>query len=958
MGSKSGTAFAPGARVVIRDEEWTVRAVKQASFGGEAVDVVGNSELVRGKEATFLTALDTVRVLRPEDTALVVDTSPRYRRSRLYLESLLRRTPVTEQALCVGHRGAMRLARYQLVPAFRALGQLRPRLLIADGVGMGKTIEVGVLLSELIRRGRGRRILVVTLKSILAQFQEELWARFTIPLVRLDSVGIQRVQARVPSNMNPFYFYDRVIISVDTLKKDEKYRRYLENAHWDVAVVDECQHIAVRTPKGGSRKSQRARLGQLLASHADALILTSATPHDGRPQSFASLINLLEPTAVANEDDYTAKEVADLFVRRFKKDVADEVQEEFRERVILTGRAPASTEEDAVFAALEDATFRTIGRTRNGTGVLFQTLLKKAFLSSPDACRSTIDQRLGHAALRDAESPDASADRAVLTHLRDLVSRVTPAAFSKYQGLLRTLHKLGFDRPESAERVVVFTERIATLDFLQARLTRDLGASKDRIAVFHGTLDDQKQKDLVKSFGTEQSPIRILLASDAASEGVNLHYFCHRLVHFDLPWSLMTLEQRNGRIDRFGQKHRPELTHLLTVPGVRKTLGDIRILERLIEKENEASKNLGDVAWLMDLHDPELEEEEIGKGMEAGKAPDEIIPDEPRHTDLLELLLGAASVHQEEVSMREPLRLFPDDLAYTREAVHQTLEETPEGTVEWLDHASGLILQPPEDLRLRYAYLPPELRRNEGGIRLTADRKRVMDALDAARETEGRWPEWELLWELHPVCTWLDDRVLAAFTRHEAPVLRLTRGIAPSEVVLVFQGQISNHRSQPIIADWFGVGFRGGRPDAIHPLRDLVARTGLDAAPANPGTPTPPSVIKDLQALIPDAVFEARRHLETQRQDRATVIRRPLLDGQRALLTWRDKRLAALDAREAHIALASGPARRPEQRRLAGEREHVERLYAERRAWVEEGMRTVPEPYLRLAAVLIPNQDP
>ena len=153
-------ALAPGARVEVRDEEWIVRSVKPTSESGQAVHVVGVSELVAGKEWIFLTALDEVRELKPEDTELVHDDSPYYRHSRLYLEALLRRSPATGDALYIGHRGAIHRTDYQMQPAAKALGQLRHRILMADAVGLGKTIEAGILLSELIQRGQADRILV------------------------------------------------------------------------------------------------------------------------------------------------------------------------------------------------------------------------------------------------------------------------------------------------------------------------------------------------------------------------------------------------------------------------------------------------------------------------------------------------------------------------------------------------------------------------------------------------------------------------------------------------------------------------------------------------------------------------------------------------------------------------------------------------------------------------------
>jgi hypothetical protein len=183
-------SFAPGARIVVRDEEWMVRRTEKATPGGHAVHVIGTSELVRGTDAIFLTDLDRITELAPEATALTTDDSPQYRRTRLYLEALLRRTPppAGDDRIYLGHKGALHNAPYQLHPAAKALRQPRPRLLIADGVGLGKSIEVGILLTELIERGRGGRILVVALKSILAQFQ--------MPWPRRHGCGLPRPSAR------------------------------------------------------------------------------------------------------------------------------------------------------------------------------------------------------------------------------------------------------------------------------------------------------------------------------------------------------------------------------------------------------------------------------------------------------------------------------------------------------------------------------------------------------------------------------------------------------------------------------------------------------------------------------------------------------------------------------------------------------------------------------------------
>jgi SNF2 family DNA or RNA helicase len=261
---------------------------------------------------------DEIKILDPATTNLVQDTSQAFEQSLLYIESQLRQATPNDEKIHIAHQAAMDLVPYQLDPAIQALKQPRQRILIAAAVGLGKTLEAGILVTELIQRGRGKRILVLTLKSMMTQFQKEFWSRFTIPLTRLDSNGLQRVRGRIPGNHNPFYYYDKSIISIDTLKQDNEFKNYLEQAYWDIIVIDEVHNVADR-----GTSSQRAALAQLLATRSDTLIMLPATPHDGRARSFASLMNMLDPTAIADPDSYVKEDFngKGLVVRRFEKDI-------------------------------------------------------------------------------------------------------------------------------------------------------------------------------------------------------------------------------------------------------------------------------------------------------------------------------------------------------------------------------------------------------------------------------------------------------------------------------------------------------------------------------------------------------------------------------------------------------------------------------------------------------------
>ena len=290
------TIFTPGMRIDCRNAEWLVTRVEIASSKQDlVVYCTGADELTRGHEAAFLSQLETIKVVDPRKTKLVRDESGSYSRSKLFLEAQLRQMPFTDPHPHVAGMGAVKPMEYQKEAVRRAIMQLRPRLLLADAVGLGKTIEVGMILSELIKRGRGKRILVLAKKSMLTQFQAELWNRFAIPLTRLDSIGLARLQLKIPASKNPFEVYHRIIMSIDTLKDIGRYSHFLEYTRWDSVVIDEAHNVSGGT---NPEKHLSFRLARRLSRRTNSMILTTATPHNGRRETFGRLISLLDPSAI------------------------------------------------------------------------------------------------------------------------------------------------------------------------------------------------------------------------------------------------------------------------------------------------------------------------------------------------------------------------------------------------------------------------------------------------------------------------------------------------------------------------------------------------------------------------------------------------------------------------------------------------------------------------------------
>ena len=282
---------APGSIVVVRDEEWLVTGVEHTN-DGQLLRCQGLTELVRDTTASFYEGLDDIEVLDPAQASVVADDSPHYRRARLWLDATLRKTaaPLDGAALTVSTGMLADPLGYQLAAVRKALDRanLRTRILLADAVGLGKTLEIGMILAELIRRGRGERILIVTPRHVLEQMQHEMWSRFAIPFVRLDSLGIQRVRQKLPATRNPFTYFKRVIISIDTLKSDT-YLASLRQHRWDAVVIDESHNVT-------NSSTLNNRLARVLAANTDALILASATPHNGQ----AGFVRRADPLAGAD----------------------------------------------------------------------------------------------------------------------------------------------------------------------------------------------------------------------------------------------------------------------------------------------------------------------------------------------------------------------------------------------------------------------------------------------------------------------------------------------------------------------------------------------------------------------------------------------------------------------------------------------------------------------------------
>lgn len=441
------------------------------------------------------------------------------------------------------------LLAYQLEPALAVLRHGAIRVLVADAVGLGKTVEAGLLVREIALRHRLSRSLIVTPASVRAQWREELARLFAIDAIDANAGWLRRRAAHLPAHVNPWSLPGVYLSSFDFVKRAEALRP-LEDVRWDLLVVDEA-HAA--TPGSDRREAIHA-----LACRARVVMLLTATPHSGDDDQFRALC------AIGATGPATPP------LRIFSRARVDVSQGERAARCCLLAVRPTAAEA-LMHRRLEAYTARLCAPaagTRQAPGVLLATVLRKRALSSaaclalslrrrlellrgrtPPPAQLTLpldDEEVGDDAAADstlgavvaADWPD---ERRILDDIRRQ-SETAAGAESKLRVLLRLLRRT----PEAA---ILFTEYRDTAIHLSQKIA---GAGRE-VHLLHGGMPSAERSAVLAAFRARGG---VLVATDAASEGLNLHHRCRRVIHFELPWTPARLYQRRGRVDRIGQTRR------------------------------------------------------------------------------------------------------------------------------------------------------------------------------------------------------------------------------------------------------------------------------------------------------------------------------------------------------------------------------------------------------------------
>jgi SNF2 family DNA or RNA helicase len=480
-----------------------------------------------------------------------------------------------DRALQSPFRSGIEVDEYQLDPVVRALSMPRVNLLIADDVGLGKTIEAGLVAQEMILRHRVRSVLIVCPSSLQVQWKEEMRDKFGLEFRIIDSEAISLLRRKRGIHVNPWSHFPRLITSIDFLKRERPLRSFRETLPsgdqptypraYDLLIVDEAHNIAPSGRGKYATDSMRTQAIRSLAPHFEHKLFLSATPHNGYRESFAALLELLDSQRFARAVTPDRTQLEAVMVRRMKSELKLrwDGSRRFAERVVRHLEVPYTDDERRAHRDLQAySELRLKSATSHGERMAAEfvlKLLKKRLFSSPAAFQITLEK---HAAtvgggravafanreidnydddyaddeLYEAETEEVVAsasqalsaisndERALLKRLREFAAKATLRADCKAQALIEWLKKtLRPGNRWNDERVIIFTEYRATQKWLIDLLAREGFAAEGRLEMIYGGMPNDQRERIKAAFQAhpKESVVRILLATDAASEGVN-----------------------------------------------------------------------------------------------------------------------------------------------------------------------------------------------------------------------------------------------------------------------------------------------------------------------------------------------------------------------------------------------------------------------------------------------------
>jgi superfamily II DNA or RNA helicase len=567
-----------GDIVRIRAERWVVQ--QQAALGDlSTLDVRGVDTTNGGQRARFLLPFEPIERMTGRSSPEIV----RPGEWRRVVSGTLAAATSSPDALRAAARADFEVMPYQLEPALAVTNGLGCRLLIADDVGLGKTVQAGLIVAEMLERHPGGRALIVCPAGLRAQWQQELWQRFGLSALLLDGAGVGRLVSAHDTSANPWAAAPVVVTSIDFIKRPEVLRA-VEGLVWDVLVLDEAHNLASR--------SDRSTAAGALAWRARTVVMLSATPHSGDAAAFARLAALGDVSGTFPL----------LLFRRTRSDAGIPIQR--RTRWLHVRPTAAEARMHAALVSYAKRVWRE--REAGEGGRLAMTVLLRRAASSAESLARSVERRLAaivtgqtdaaaqltlpFVAGEGDEEPsgsvtgrglvDATEERQVLEQLRTL-ARSASMRESKITALSRWIRRV-------REPVVIFTEYRDTLE----RLRRALSPSEiaaHRIVELHGGMTRGERERAEHRFAVGDADV--LLATDAASEGLNLHHGCRCVVNLEIPWSPVRLEQRIGRVDRIGQRRRVHALHLVASGTFEMTT-----VRRLVERASSAADALRDTS--------------------------------------------------------------------------------------------------------------------------------------------------------------------------------------------------------------------------------------------------------------------------------------------------------------------------------------------------------------------------